>query len=153
MDYLYRQIGEATHLAQTLELYLATLISIANQHFDVDIDVEGAIIPDYRKTLGQLLQQFRAIGTVDQNGEQMLAEALAKRNYIAHEFFKKNVFAFNVPEVFERTKQKLEADTKAIAVGVALAQGWLSALCEALEIDKSRMLFQQEQPDGSHAQQ
>ncbi len=143
-NYLYREVGEALHLAQTLELQVATLISIINEHFDADIDVDGLIVPDHRKTLGQLLQQLRSHGTVDSNGEQLLNEALEKRNQITHHFFNKNTYAFSVPEVFDRTKSALKADTKTIAMGVALTQGWVLGFCEALKIDKQKILFKQD---------
>jgi|GEM_PF-5155724 len=137
-DYLYRKVGEALHLAQTLELQVATLISIVNEHFDADIDVEGLIVPDHRKTLGQLLQQLRSHGRIDGNGEQILNEALKKRNHITHDFFNRNIYAFSVPEVFDQTKLALEADTRTIAMGVAVTQGWVLGFCEALKIDKQK---------------
>lgn len=143
-DYLYRAVGEALHLAQTLELHLATLISIANDRFDADIDVDGLIVPDYRQTLGQLVHQLRSIGKLDLNDEQALRDALDKRNHIAHHFFNRNTYAFSVAEVFDTTRSALDADTKAIAIGVALTQGWVLALCDALKIDKRKILFKQD---------
>ena len=145
-EYLYCNVGEALHLAQTLELQVATLISIVNEHFKSEIDVDGLIVPDHRKTLGQLMQQLRSLGTVDGNGKQVLEDALQKRNHIAHDFFNKNIYAFSVDEVFQHTKTTLNADTKTIATGVAVTQGWLMALCEALKIDKHKIFFKQDVP-------
>jgi len=145
-DYLYRTVGGALHLAQTLELQLAALISIMNDRFDADLDVDGLIVPDHRKTMGQLLQQLRSVGTLDMHGEQALRDALDKRNHIVHHFFNTNTYAFSVAEVFESTQAKLRADTKAIAIGVAVTQGWVLGLCEALKIDKGKILFKQAVP-------
>lgn len=143
-DFLYRSVGETVHLAQTLELQVATLISLLNNHFDTDIDVHGLIVPDHRKTLGQLMQQLRSVGTADENGERILAEALEKRNRIVHEFFNKNVKAFSVDEVFQTTKAKLISDSETIAKAVAVTQGWLLGLCETLGIEEHEILFNQD---------
>ncbi len=147
-DYLYRYVGEALHLAQGLELQIRTLIGIVNNHFHAEIDVEGLIVPERRETLGQLMRQLRSLGKIDENGKQILEDALEKRNYIAHYFFNKNAYAFSVDEVFKNTKITLDADTKAIAAGVAITLGWLEALCESLKIEKSNILVKQSDPES-----
>jgi hypothetical protein len=140
---LYRQVGEALHLAQTPELQIAMIVSIVNGHLNIEIDAGGLIVPDYRKTFGQLMHQLRSLGTIDARGEQVLEEALQKRNYVVHDFFNKNIYAFSEDEVFQHTRKTMESDSKAIALGVAVTQGWLLALCRAYNIDAKKLLFRQ----------
>jgi hypothetical protein len=141
---LHRAVGEAVHLAQTLELQLGALVAVVNKHFQTALDVEGLIVPDHRDTLGQLMRRLEAVGTVDNNGRRILRDALEKRNYITHHFFNRNTYAFSVDDVFHDTKEALRADTTLIAMGVALTQGWLYAFCEALNIDPNEILFRQD---------
>ena len=143
-NYLYREVGGALHLSQTLELYVETVVSILNEHFDSEIDADGLIVPDYRKTLGQLMKSIRSVVTVDEIGDQILDRALDRRNHIAHNFFNQNAFAFSVQSVFEQTKEALKDDTKAIAMGVAFTQCWVDSLCESLKIDKRKLLYKQD---------
>jgi hypothetical protein len=51
-DCLYREVGEALHLAQTFEFNIAALISIMNEHFDARISGEPLIVGEDKRTLG-----------------------------------------------------------------------------------------------------
>lgn len=52
-NYLYREVGEGIHSAQSLELFLAATISTLNKKLETPIDAEGLVIPHYEESLGQ----------------------------------------------------------------------------------------------------
>lgn len=142
-DALYRQAGEALHLSQSLETFVAVLIALVNQRFDDDVDIDGLVLPDNRDTLGRLLVRVRSAVDVDANGEEMLNEALRARNNVAHRFFNEHVRAFGDPEAHDEALEFLRSETKSIAIGAALTSGWCSALCEAWDIDSGSILVRQ----------
>lgn len=86
-DALYREVGEALHLAQTLEFNISTLITIMNRHYHADIEPAPLVVGDDRRTLGQLIREVQKRASLDQAGVDALAEALDARNYVAHQFF------------------------------------------------------------------
>jgi len=143
-NYLYGEVGACLHLAQTMELQLAALISTVNKKLEIRIDAEGLVIPHYKETLGQLITQLGRLGKVDENGGRFFADALTSRNYIAHDFFNRNAHAFGHDEVFESTKAELAEHQKRIAIGAAQAIAWYNGLRDALGIDGSSLLIEQD---------
>ncbi|MEC6907465.1 hypothetical protein VXS04_07245 [Photobacterium piscicola] len=81
--------------------------------------------------------------SIDDVGASILKQALVKRNYIAHEFYIKNIYLF--PDLEHRNKvyQTLVEDTKTITLGTALMSGFVEGFCEVLAIDKSKILVKQ----------
>ena len=134
-DEMYRQVGEALHLGQALELHIHVLISVLNDNFGSDIDRNGLIVKDDKKTLGRLIDELKKHASLDDAGSKALKLALEKRNYIAHNFFNKNINAFSNQEVYEKTIIQLKADTKTIAIATAITQAFMLGFCEALKID------------------
>ena len=49
-DRLYRDVGEAMHLAQTLEFNIGALISIMNRHYEAHIEDAQLIVGGDRRT-------------------------------------------------------------------------------------------------------
>lgn len=143
-DCLYRGVGEALHLAQTLELQVASLISLVNNEFDLDLDVDALVLPDYRQTLGRLLTHLRKVSTVDDNAERILEDALQARNHIVHHFFNRNAYAFSVDEVFQAAQAVLKDEAKKIAMAAAVTDGWRQAFCEARSIDARSIVVKQD---------
>ncbi|EGQ8038376.1 hypothetical protein CGG93_23900 [Vibrio parahaemolyticus] len=139
IDDVYKKVGEALHLGQTLEFLTRALVAILNDNFDVEIEVEALVIREDRKTLGQLIGLLKSHADIDDVGASILKQALIKRNYIAHEFYIKNNYLFSRNKVY----QTLVEDTKTIAVGTALMSGFVEGFCEALAIDKSKILVKQ----------
>lgn len=143
-NHLYREVGEALHLAQVLELHLATVISVLNDRLEANIDVGGLTVPDSSQSLGQLIKSARSAVNLDQNAELVLSRALDRRNHIAHHFFNQHVYAFEHQSVFEEAKTALQDDTKAVALGLVLAQALLEAVCTTFKIDKSSLRYKQD---------
>lgn len=143
IDDVYKKVGEALHMGQTLEFLTRTLVAILNNNFDVEIEVEALVIREDRKTLGQLIGLLKSHADIDDVGASILKQALVKRNYIAHEFYIKNNFLFADLEHRNKVYQTLVEDTKNIALGTALMSGFVEGFCEALAIDKSKILVKQ----------
>ncbi|EOI6461035.1 hypothetical protein ACMU58_003517 [Vibrio cholerae] len=143
IDDVYKKVGEALHLGQTLEFLTRALVAILNDNFDVEIEVEALVIREDRKTLGQLIGLLKSHADIDDVGASILKQALIKRNYIAHEFYIKNNYLFSDLAHRNKVYQTLVEDTKTIAVGTALMSGFVEGFCEALAIDKSKILVKQ----------
>ncbi len=140
---VYRKVGEALHMGQTLEFLTRTLVAVFNDNFDVELEIEALVIQEDRKTLGQLIGVLKKHADIDDVGVSLLKKALLKRNYIAHEFYIKNNYLFSDSEHRQKVYEELVEDTKTIAVGVALMSGFVEGFCEALSIDKSKILVKQ----------
>lgn len=140
---LYRQAGEALHLAQALELNIRVLISLLNSNFGTDLDQDGLILRDDKKTLGRLITELKKHASLDDEGSKALETALEKRNYIAHEFFNRNVSAFSDKEAYKQSLRNLTADTKTIAIATAITQAFMQGFCEALKVDINEILVKQ----------
>jgi hypothetical protein len=143
-NYLYGEVGACLHLAQAMELHLAALVSTVNRKLETCIDAKGLVIPHYKETLGALIAQLRRLGTFDENGERFLGEALVSRNYVAHDFFNRNAHAFGSDEVFKQTKVELAKHQKRIAIGTGQAVAWYNGLRDALDLDGSALLVEQD---------
>jgi hypothetical protein len=140
---VYRKVGEALHLGQTLEFLTRTLVAVFNDNFDVELEIEALVIQEDRKTLGQLIGVLKKHADIDDVGVSILKKALLKRNYIAHEFYIKNNYLFSDSEHRQKVYEALVEDTKTIAVGAALMSGFVEGFCESLSIDKSKILVKQ----------
>ena len=140
---VYRKVGEALHLGQTLEFLTRTLVAVFNDNFDVELEIEALVIQEDRKTLGQLIGLLKKHADIDDVGASVLKKALIKRNYIAHEFYIKNNYLFSDSEHRQKVYDALVEDTKTIAVGAALMSGFVEGICESLSIDKSKILVKQ----------
>ncbi|HFQ5433808.1 hypothetical protein [Vibrio vulnificus] len=143
IDDVYKKVGEALHMGQTLEFLTRTLVAILNDNFDVEIEIEALVIREDRKTLGQLIGLLKSHADIDDVGASILKQALVKRNYVAHEFYIKNIYLFNDLEHRNKVYQTLVEDTKTIALGTALMSGFVEGFCESLAIDKSKVLVKQ----------
>ena len=140
-DELYRQAGEALHLGQVLELQIRVLISILNNEFGTDLNQDGLILSDDKKTLGRLITELKKHGSLDNAGSEALKKALSKRNYIAHDFFNKNIDAFSNEEAYKKTLSSLKEDTKTIAIATAITSAFVGGFCETLKIDTNEILI------------
>ncbi len=141
---IYLQVGEALHLAQTLELYVSVLINILNNRFNSRIDKEKLIVKEDKKTMGKLITELKKHASIDDTGSNILREALDKRNYIAHHFYNQNTYAFSVQEIYESTMERLKEDSKTIATAVAMTQGFVEGFCHAFSIELNDVLVEQD---------
>jgi len=143
-DRLFREVGEAILLAQTLELNISTLISILNRQFQAGIDERQLILADDRRTLGQLIREMKKHGDLNQEATDTLSDALEARNYVAHHFFIRNVAALSSEVACTSALALLDKRTKQIAAGTAVTSGFVQAFCHTFKIKPSDVLFRQD---------
>lgn len=143
-DSLYREVGEAIHLAQTLEFNISALISIMNRHYGAHIEDAPLIVGGDTRTLGQLIREIQKRATLDQAGIDALSEALEARNYVAHHFFIRNIGAFTDSGLCSEAIAGLKKRAKQIAVGAAITSAFVQGFCKALNIKESDVLVEQD---------
>lgn len=104
LDEVYRKFGEAFEAAQLLETELGTLL-LEHKCIDAGLlensdPVSATAIYDQinKRTLGQLIRSFGSIGDSIGNLEQVLDDALASRNRMAHSFYLRHNFRRNSDE-------------------------------------------------------
>lgn len=141
---IYCRVGEALHLGQTLELYIVALTSILNEHFGARLDGRQLFLESDKQTLGKLIMNLKKHGSLDDTGSGILQEALEGRNYIVHDFFRRNTYAFSVDKANESAVEKLGVVTTNLARAVALMQGFLDAFCSAFKLKLNDILVEQD---------
>jgi hypothetical protein len=143
-SHLYREVGEALHIAQTLETNISALIAILNERFDAQIDERQIILSDDRRTLGQLIHALKKHGELGGEGADILKEALDARNYITHHFFMRNIYAFSSEVAHIAALAALNEHTKQIAAAAAMTSGFVQAFSEHFNIKLSDILVRQD---------
>lgn len=92
---VYAHFGLAMYYAQGLERTLALALSTVYGSNSLSRSQFEALREcNYKKTLGQLIQQIRQTVAVDKDLEAALFEALRKRNWLAHGYFWDRAAAF-----------------------------------------------------------
>ena len=101
LDEVYRKFGEASEAAQLLETELGTLL-LAHQCIDAGLlehsnpKRASEIYKQINKqTLGQLIRSLGPFGDSIEDLEQLLSDALASRNRLAHSFYLQHNFRRN----------------------------------------------------------
>lgn len=99
---LYAEFGIAAEKAQVLELeignvilaYLTMFVDKNKPITDAEREVYRAIFADVNsKTFGALVRLVRKVGEIDDSIIKIIAEALKRRNYLTHHFFRHHNFA------------------------------------------------------------
>jgi hypothetical protein len=93
---LYYEFGRAAEMAQIMEMEAGNLalafVSLAFDPSRITNDERAllrAIIDDVNtRTFGNLLKQIRKIGEVSQSLQSIVDDALEKRNFLVHRFFR-----------------------------------------------------------------
>lgn len=100
---LYYKFGRAAEMAQVMEIEAGNL-ALAYVSFVFDLDnisdenrrMFKAIIDDVdKRTFGYLLKNIRKTGEISDDIEKTMDNALEKRNYLIHKFFKTHNYAIN----------------------------------------------------------
>lgn len=143
-DRVYRKIGEAVHLSQALETNIRALIEVVNQRCDAHIDERQIILAEDRHTLGRLIDELKQHGDLGQGFKDTLSEALAARNYIAHDFFIRNVGAFRDEAGCVSALQLLAERTKEIAVAAVVTSGFVKSFSATFNVKLSDVVVRQD---------
>ena len=115
LDEVYRKFGEASEVAQLLETELGNLL-LAHKCVDAgllenpDPSRATAIYDQINKqTLGELIRSLGTAGTSTVGLEELLSDALAVRNRLAHSFYLKHNLRRNSDDGREVMLRDLEA--------------------------------------------
>ncbi len=101
LNELYTKFGIAAEKAQVLELeagnvvlsYITLFVNTENITVEEKKGFKKLIEDVDAKTLGNLLTKIKSIVNFDTMSENIINEALNKRNYLTHRFFKTHNFA------------------------------------------------------------
>ena len=141
---IFRKVGEAIYFSQILELHIIALSTILNERFSAGFDRKKLFLESDTQTLGKLIVILKKHVSLDDGGSRILQEALEKRNYIAHHFFKRNVYAFSEDNANELAVEKLDVAIKTLAEATAMTVGFLEGFCSAFKIKLSDVLVEQD---------
>ena len=141
---LYSAAGEALHMGQVLELNISALIELLNRGYNANIAAESIILGEDKRTLGQLVVELKKRCSVSPEGVEALRTSLKARNYIAHELFIRVTDAFRDEGAHVDALELVKVKTREIAVGTAITQGFVSGLCQALDMKLSDLRIRQE---------
>ncbi|MCP4985924.1 MAG: hypothetical protein GY928_07610 [Colwellia sp.] len=134
---LYADFGMAAEKAQVLELeagnvvlsFVALTVDPKNISPADKAGYKKLIDEVDRKTLGNLLRQIRKIVEFDSSSEEIISEALRKRNYLVHGFFKTHNFA-----IFdEEGRIKMRKELSGISEQMDIAHKHLTSISNLLE--------------------
>ncbi|PCJ29302.1 MAG: hypothetical protein COA99_19575 [Moraxellaceae bacterium] len=134
---LYADFGMAAEKAQVLEIEAGNVVlSFVSMFVDPktisseDKVVYKKLVDEVdRKTLGNLLRKIRNIVEFDPSYEEVISEALRKRNYLVHGFFKTHNFA-----IFDETGQiEMRKELSDISKQMDVAHRHLAAISLLLE--------------------
>lgn len=134
---LYAEFGIASEKAQLLEVeagnvalsFLALFVN-TDQISAEQTEMFRSIVDDVnRKTFGTLLKHLKAIVTFDQSILRIIEDALERRNYLIHHFFRTHNFA-----IFDAAGRKaMVEELKDIQIKLDLAHDALLGLSSAFE--------------------
>jgi hypothetical protein len=133
---LYFEFGRTAEMAQIMEVEAGNLaLAFMSLAFDPSkiTDEERrcfkAIIDDVnRRTFGSLLKEIRKMGSVSESIEKTINEALEKRNYLVHKFFRSHNLQINS----EEGRKEMRAELKEIYEALSLAHLTLSGMTNTL---------------------
>ena len=104
---VYARFGLAVYFAQVLEHGIVNAIVIldlmpSRRHLarsagEWGSEVEAFMDRHFQATMGRLMRNLRDITQVDDDLEQLLSEALRKRNWLVHDFFRERTTEFMSP--------------------------------------------------------
>ena len=132
------EFGQAAEMAQVMEMAAGNLaLAYVSLAFDpaTITDEERQIFKDVindvnSRTLGNLLKQISKICSVSEGIESSIKEALKKRNYLIHNFFRTHNFAINSQEGRETMIAELRDIFKALNRANSILSGMTHTLNE-----------------------
>lgn len=101
---LYYLFGEIFEIVQYIEWNIALLVCNSQKN-NKQMDVDALFAEMQEITLGQVIGYARQTGVFEEDDLSELEYILDKRNYLAHQFFKKNdIVKHSNNEIFLRNK-------------------------------------------------
>jgi hypothetical protein len=130
---LYEEFGRAAEMAQVMEVEAG---NVALVFVTLTVDPQKPITNEQRKfyravvddvdrrTFGNLLKQIRSVVQIDKSIEDIVNDALEKRNYLTHRFFRTHNFAIHS----EEGRKAMRAEIDEIHTAFNLAHATLSGM-------------------------
>ncbi len=119
---VYAQFGLALYLAQVLEHGLANALMCAEllprragkpvPRKEWEAEFDAFMDQQFEQTLGRLIRGLSSVTTVPNDLEGLLTEALKKRNFLTHHFFRERAELFMSRHGREKMIQELERAQK-----------------------------------------
>ena len=133
---LYYEFGRAAEMAQLMEteagnlaLVYATMLVDTSKITDEQREFFQALVQDVNKrTFGNLFRQIQRMGQIDGSILDTVNDALEKRNYLTHKFFRKHNFAIHSVE----GRKTMRAEIREIQGSLSLAHTVLSGMTGSL---------------------
>ena len=136
---LYCKYGRTAEMAQVMEFEAGNFVlACISVMFDPKTITDEqrrmfrSVIDDVdRRTFGNLLNQIRNTATISEEIEKTVTEALEKRNYLTHKFFKAHNFAINSEEGRKAMNAELDDIYRALNLAHAVLSGMTHTLNQA----------------------
>jgi hypothetical protein len=128
---VYAQFGVAIYMAQALERTLGIALATVYRSGPRRItrgQYDSLLQSNFEKTLGQLVAKLRKSVAIPRESEDMLSEALRKRNWLVHDYFWERAASFNRPEgrqsMIDELKTLIEYLEEVDARFTAIVEEW-----------------------------
>jgi hypothetical protein len=126
---VYAHFGLAMYLVQVLECGLANIMMCAEllprragepvPKREWEAEFDAFMSEQYRQTLGRLIRGLSSATSVPSDLEAVLTEALEKRNYLTHHYFRERAEAFMSWKGRQNMIEELQAAQKLFDVAAA----------------------------------
>lgn len=133
---VYYEFGRSAEMAQVMEteagnlaLVYATMLVDTSKITDEQREFFRALVQDVNtRTFGNLFRQIQKMGQIDDSIIATVNDALEKRNYLTHKFFRRHNFAIHSVE----GRRTMLAKLREIQGSLSLANATLSAMTGSL---------------------
>ena len=133
---LYYEFGRAAEMAQVMEteagnlaLVYATILVDTSKITDEQREFFRALVQDVnQRTFGNLFQQIQKMGQIDDSIITTVGDALEKRNYLTHKFFRRHNLAIHSME----GRKTMLVEIREIQGSLSLAHTVLSGMTGSL---------------------
>ena len=134
---VYFEFGCAAKTAQLLEVaasnHALAFVSLAfdgSNATNEQRELFQAVVDDANKrTFGNLLKHIRNIGEVSDGIEKIITDALEKKNYLIHKFFRTHNFAINSAEWRKTMRAEIAEVHSALSLAHTVLSGMTHTLC------------------------
>jgi hypothetical protein len=137
---LYYEFGRTAEMAQLLEteagnlaLVYATMLIDTSKITDEQREFFRALVEDIdKRTFGDLFRQIEKIGHIDDTILTTVNDALDKRNYLTHRFFRRHNFAIHSVEGRKAMLADLREIQRSLSLAHTMLMGMTGSLSELL---------------------
>jgi len=139
LEELYTQFGRTAEMAQVMELeagnlalaYVMIAFDANNLTIEQKLFLKSLSDDIDRRTFGNLVNIMKKSMNIDQTIEEAIDEALEKRNYLIHRFFRTHNFAIQSTEGRAKMYEELSELHKSFSFAHTLLNGMTHTLNEA----------------------